>query len=90
MEFPEIQEHLDDEIHEDRKARVLARLPEIISAKSWRGSNVEARRVYEAIVEEFGWEVLRREYLAALREMKKQGRVSFADLDDGSAMSFAP
>lgn len=90
MEFPDIKEQLDDKIHDDRKARVLARLPEIISAKSWRGSSVEARRVYEAIVEEFGWEVLRREYLAALREMKKQGRVSFADLDDGSPIQFAP
>jgi hypothetical protein len=41
------------------------------------------------IVEEFGWEVLRGEYLAALREMKKQGSVNFANLDDGSAIQFA-
>ena len=68
---------------------MLSRLPEIIAAKNWRGSSVEARRVYEAIVEEFGWEVLRREYLAALRELKKQGRVNFADLEDGSAIQFA-
>jgi hypothetical protein len=73
MEFPNIQERIDDAAHADKQSLVLAKLPSIIDGKRWRGKPAEARRIFEAIVDEFGWQVLRKEYLAALRELKKQG-----------------
>jgi three-Cys-motif partner protein len=88
MEFPNIQEHIDDAAHADKQALVLAKLPLIIDSKKWRGRATEARRVFEAIVDEFGWQVLRKEYLAAMRELKKQGRVKFSELDDNAIIEF--
>ena len=67
---------------------MLAGLPAIIDGKPWRGTVVEGRRVFEAIVDEFGWQVLRKEYLAALRELKKQGRAKFTELDDNAVIEF--
>jgi three-Cys-motif partner protein len=88
MEFPNIQEHIDDAVHADKQSLVLAKLPAIIDGKRWKGKPVEGRRVFEAIVAEFGWQVLRKEYLAALRELKKQGRVKFGELDDNAVIEF--
>ena len=89
MEFPTIQEHIDDTVHADKQSLVLARLPAIIDRKLWRGTVAEGRRVFEAIVAEFGWQILRKEYLAALREFKKQGRAKFTELDDNAMIEFA-
>lgn len=88
MEFPNIQEHIDDAAHADKQSLVQTKLPTIIDGKRWRGKATEGRRVFEAIVDKFGWHVLRKEYLAALRELKKQGRVEFGELDDSSAIEF--
>ncbi len=88
MEFPTIQEHIDNAIHADNQSRVLGRLPGLIDAKRWRGTTTQARRVFEALVDEFGWQVLRREYLASLRELKKQGKAKFTELDDNSMIEF--
>jgi len=87
MEFPTIQEHIDDAIHGDKRSLVLAKLPAIIESKGWRGT-LEGRRVFEAIVDEFTWQVLRKEYLAGLREFKKQGHAKFAELDDNGVIEF--
>ena len=66
MEFPTIQEDIDGALHADKQALVLATLPAISDAKRWRGTLAKGRRVFEAIVDEFGWQVLRKEYLAAV------------------------
>ena len=88
MEFPTIQEHINDVAHADKQSLVLAKLPAIIEDRGWCGTVTEARRVFEAIVDEFGWQVLRKEYLAAMRQLKKQGRVKYNELDDNAMIEF--
>jgi hypothetical protein len=88
MEFPTIKKDLDYEIQEAIRSEVAAALPSIIAKRGWMGAPVEARSVFEAIVNEFSWRVLKKEYTAVLREMKKRGQAQFVDLDDGAAITF--
>lgn len=88
MEFPTIEKDFDYEMGGAIRSEVADALPGIIAERRWRGTTVEARNVYEAIVKKFGWRVLKKEYTAVLREMKKSGLAHFGDLDDGSAITF--
>ena len=88
IEFPGIQEHFDNQMQAKNRAAVVAKLPEIIDAHHWRGHFVAARDVFAAIVDSFGWNVLRKEYFEALRELRKAGRAEFSDLDDNGPIRF--
>ena len=88
IEFPGIQEHLDNQTRAKNRDAVITKLPEIIHSRGWRETSVEAREVFAAIVDAFQWSVLQKEYLEALREFKTAGCADFAELKDKSTIHF--
>ena len=63
-------------------------LSEIWKANGWPGRRVQNRDVFSAIVAQFGWRVLRSEYLKALRDLKKQGVLDLSGTDDNDYTTF--
>lgn len=88
IEFPGIQEHLDNQTQEMNRDAVIAKLPEIVDSHGWVGGSVEAREVFAAIVDVFQWRILQKEYFEALRAFRKRGRAEFSDLNDNATIHF--
>jgi hypothetical protein len=82
MEFMAVNEHLAEEKRRESVAMIHERLPSIWVARGWLKSRVQNRDLYAAIVDEFGWNVLRSEYIAALREHAKSGHIHMASSKD--------
>lgn len=84
MEFMAVNEHLAEQKHKDSVKRIFDALPEIWVRKGWLKTRVQNRDLYAAIVDEFGWRVLRSEYVEALRDCEKAGYVHVESSKDDS------
>ncbi len=82
MEFMSIKKEVADKQERASMLAILHELPQIFSAKRWHGKRVANREVYAAIVDRFGWTVLRREYLKALRELEELRKIKMAGSKD--------
>jgi hypothetical protein len=82
MEFMAVNEHLAEEKRRSSIEMIRDRLPSIWVERGWLKSRVQNRDLFAAIVDEFGWKVLRSEYIAALREHAKAGYIHVASSKD--------
>jgi three-Cys-motif partner protein len=82
MEFLPIREELAEKEEQDSVRSVVERLQEIVRARNWQGKKVANRQLYAAIVAEFGWKVIRKEYVRALRQFEKAGKIRMEGTDD--------
>ena len=57
-------------------------LPTIWVKQGWLKGRVQNRDLFAAIVDEFGWKLLRSEYIAALRDHVKAGYIQMASSKD--------
>lgn len=65
--------------------KIIADLPDICRGRGWtRGSEVQNRHLYAAIVDKFKWRAGRSEWEAALRFLHDEGKVFFPDSKDGA------
>lgn len=82
LEFMTVNEHLAEEKRWENVMRVYDRLPALWAKRGWLKSRVQNRDLYAVTVEEFGWQVLRSEYVAALRQHAQEGRIRMASTRD--------
>jgi hypothetical protein len=82
MEFMAVNEHLAEERRRESIEMIRDGLPTIWVARGWLKGRVQNRDLFAAIVDEFGWKVLRSEYIAALREHEKAGYIHMASTKD--------
>lgn len=82
LEFMTVNEHLAAGKRRENVTRIYDRLPALWAKRGWLKSRVQNRDLYAVIVEEFGWQVLRSEYEAALRRHAKEGRIRMASSRD--------
>jgi three-Cys-motif partner protein len=82
MEFLVIRKEFAEKEELELVGAIKERLPEIIKARRLHGKGVENRELYAAIVECFGWKVIRGEYIKALREFEKAGKIRMAGTND--------
>lgn len=82
MEFMAVNKHLADQKRSESIKAISIALPEIWVKRGWLKSRVQNRDLYAAIVDEFGWKVLRSEYIAALREHAKMRYIQMASSND--------
>jgi three-Cys-motif partner protein len=75
MEFMAINKHLAEEKRREAVEQIVRALPTIFVQNGWLKRRVQNRDVFAAIVDEFGWKVLRSEYLAALRQLETAGHI---------------
>ena len=69
--------------------KIIERLPSICTHRKWqKGTEVEVRRVYAALVDEFQWHASRSEWQAALRRLRASGGIKFQDLKDGDSCTW--
>jgi hypothetical protein len=82
MEFMAVNEHLAEQKRNESIEIIRNGLPTIWVKRGWCKGRVQNRDLYAAIVEEFGWQVLRSEYIAALRDHVKAGYIHMASSKD--------
>jgi three-Cys-motif partner protein len=82
MEFMPIQKALAEKEEKESVQAIIEKLPEIIKAHRWAGKSVENRELYAAVIDEFGWSIIRKEYLKALREYGVTGKIRMEGSDD--------
>lgn len=82
MEFMAVNEHLAEQKRNENIGMIRESLPAIWAKKGWQKSRVQNRDLYAAIVDEFGWQVLRSEYIAALRDHVNAGHIHMASSKD--------
>ncbi len=82
MEFMAVNKHFAEQKRSVSIAMLREALPTIWVARGWLKQRVQNRNLYAAIVDEFGWKVLRNEYIAALREHAKEGYIHMASSND--------
>jgi hypothetical protein len=82
MEFMEVNEHLAEEKRRSNIEMIQDHVPSIWVARGWLKRRVQNRDLFAAIVDEFGWRILRSEYIAALREHAKAGYIHMASSKD--------
>ena len=82
MEFMAVNEHLATEKRRESVAWIHERLPSIWVERGWLKSRVQNRDLYAVIVDAFGWNTLRSEYIAALREHSNAGNIRMASSKD--------
>ena len=82
MEFMAVNKHLVEQKRNESIEMLRNTLPAIWVARGWLKVRVRNRELYAAIVDEFGWKVLRSEYIAALRDHVKAGDIQMASSDD--------
>ena len=86
LELMAINEHLAGQKRSAMVNAVRDRLGSLWIERGW--SRVQNRDLFAAIVDEFGWRVLRSEYLEALRELEQTGLVSMEGADDNQFTTF--
>ncbi len=82
MEFMAVNKHLAEEKRNEVIEMIREGLPTIWVNRGWLKGRVQNRDLYAAIVDEFGWKVLRSEYIAALRDHVKAGDIHMASSKD--------
>jgi three-Cys-motif partner protein len=82
MEFMAVNKHLAEQKRNESIETLRNALPNIWIARGWLKGRVQNRDLYAAIADEFGWGVLRSEYLAALRDHVKKGYIQMASSND--------
>jgi hypothetical protein len=82
MEFMAVNEHLAEQKRNESIEMIREGLPTIWVKRGWLKGRVQNRDLYAAIVDEFGWKVLRSEYIAALRDHAKAGYIQMASSKD--------
>jgi len=88
MEFMAINDEIVGRKRKDTVEKIAKRLPDIRLSKGWHKARVPNRELYAAIVGEFGWDVLRSEYVEALRTLEKKGIVSLSGTEDSEFTTF--
>jgi hypothetical protein len=82
LEFMAVNEHLAEQKRKETVRQVYEALPELWVRRGWLKSRVSNRDLFAAIVDEFGWKVLRSEYLEALRNCEKDGYIQMESSKD--------
>jgi three-Cys-motif partner protein len=82
LEFMAVNEHLAEQKRNESIEMLRNDLPTIWVKRGWLKERVRNRDLYAAIVDEFGWRVLRSEYIAALRDHVKSGYIQMASSKD--------
>ena len=82
IEFMAVNEHLAEQKRNESIEMIREGLPTIWVKRGWLKGRVQNRDLYAAIVDEFGWKVLRSEYIAALRDHAKAGYIQMASSKD--------
>lgn len=85
--FPSILKEADDEAIQQNVARLTDDLPDMLRSKLRPGVSTQNRHVFQWIVDAFKWKYLRKEYCAALKQLRDQGLVGFNDDKDGTKFS---
>jgi hypothetical protein len=88
MEFMAINEHLTETRRAVTVARIREALPEIWQRHGWHKSRVQNRVLFAAIVDDFGWSVLRSEYIEAMRALEKDGFIGMEGSEDREYTTF--
>jgi hypothetical protein len=82
MEFMAVNKHLAEQKRTESIEMLRNTLPNIWVARGWLKQRVQNRHLYAAIVDAFGWKVLRSEYIAALRDHVMAGYIQMASSND--------
>lgn len=75
LEFMPLNRELADKEEQDVVQAIYNELPDIVSENGWNGKVLQNREIYAAIVDRLSWKVLRKEYVKALRQLEKAGKV---------------
>ena len=82
MELMAVNKHLAEQKRNESIAMIREGLPTIWVKRGWLKGRVQNRDLYAAIVDDYGWKVLRSEYIAALRDHAKAGYIQMASAKD--------
>lgn len=85
--FPSILAQADDQVNQQNVSLLVRDIPRIIRSNLSSGVSTQNRNLYRWIVDAFNWQYLRKEYCAALRNLRDQGLVRFADQNDNSSIT---
>jgi len=80
MEFMAVNEHITRQKRAEMVSTVYERIRSLWVERGW--SRIQNRDLYAGIVDEFGWTVLRSEYLEALRKLATKGFISMEGTED--------
>lgn len=82
MEFMAVNEHMAEQKRRESIVMIREELPAIWVERGWLKGRVQNRDLYAAIVDRFGWKVLRSEYIAALRDHAEAGYIQMTSSKD--------
>lgn len=75
LEMLEISKDLEAQTRQPFVSKIAAQLPTIFREYNMRGQRIQNRRIFAAIVDKFGYQTTRREWVEALRLLEKNGTV---------------
>jgi len=84
LELLEIRNEFIANAEEDAVKRIASALPEIFGQRRWLGRRVQNREIFAAIVDQFRFSTMRKEWLKALRRLEQAGKVKMDGSDDSS------
>jgi three-Cys-motif partner protein len=84
MELLEIRKEFVAQAEDTAVRRIVSVLPDIFHDHNLHGRRVENRKIFAAIVDHFGYRTTRKEWVRALRELQRTGRLTMEGTEDSS------
>ena len=86
MEFMAVNEHIAGQKRKEMVKAISDRLGSLWVERGW--SRIQNRDLFAGIVDEFGWSVLRSEYVEALRNLEEDGFITLEGTEDNNFTTF--
>jgi three-Cys-motif partner protein len=87
MEMLAINQEVADQVEKKHVQTLVNSLQQTFILRGFHKNAVECRRVYAAIVDEFGWKYTRKEWIKALRELESDGILTMSGSDDKNTIT---
>ena len=84
MELLEIRKEFIAQAEDAAVKRIVSALPGILRDHKLQGRRVENRRIFAAIVDRFGYDTTRKEWVRALRELQQARKLTMEGTEDSS------
>jgi len=89
MELLEIRKEFVSKVEEAAVQRIINAFPDIVQSQRLRGSRIQNRVVFAAIVDRFGYSTTRKEWMRALRQLSETGKLRMEGSEDNSYVNIS-